>query len=193
MTLLEIIQCTLINLGEDTDAETVNEYKQGFGLVEHVNTGYMQVCERNYRPCRVERVLLDADGCFLPSGLSSTVLFIEGVYPEGGAGKGAPKAHYALPDSKVRVLNARNENVDVAYRYLPCVLENDTDVPLFPERFHDCLADYATYRVMGTGSVIRQQRAQFFLAEFERKRQMIRPWGAEMGGLLAGTIKNKFA
>lgn len=193
MTLLEIVEQALINLGEDPDAETVEEYKQGFGIAEHVNSGYMQVCERDYRPCRVEQVALDEDGCFLPSALVYTVLFIEGVYPEGKAGQGAPRAHYALPDSRVCVLNAKEETVDVVYRYLPDMLMNDTDAPLFPERFHDCLADYAAYRVMGTGSVIRQQRAQFFLQEFERKRQMIQPWGTELGGMFASAIKNKFA
>ena len=192
MTLLEIIERALINLGEDADAETVEEYKQGFGITGYVNDGYMQVCERNYKPCRVEQVELDADGCFLLSELSGTVLFIEGVYPEDEAGQAPPRAHYALPDARVRVLNAKEETVDVVYRYLPGVLENDTDVPVFPERFHDCLGDYAAYRVMGTGSVIRQQRAQFFLQEFERKRRMIRPWGAETGGILADKIKNKF-
>lgn len=193
MTLLEIIERALVNLGEDADTETVDEYKQGFAIAEYVNNGYMQVCERDYRPCRVEQVELDEDGCFLPSGLSCPVLFIEGVYPQNEAGRALPRAHYALPDSKVRVPGAKEETVDVVYRYLPGMLENDADVPAFPERFHDCLADYAAYRVMGTGSAIRQQRAQFFLQEFERKRQMIRPWGSELGGVSADTIRNKFA
>ena len=192
MTLLEIIERALVNLGEDTDAETVEEYKQGFSIAGHVNSGYIQVCERDYRPCRVEQAELDEDGCFAPSDLAFAVIFIEGVYSAGKAGLAPPRAHHALPDSRIRVPGAKEETVDVVYRYLPVLLENDGDAPVFPERFHDCLADYAAYRVLGAGSVLRQQRAQFFLQEFERKRRMIRPCGAELGGTGAGAVCNKY-
>jgi len=192
MTLLQIIERALVNLGEDADAETVEEYKQGFGIAGHVNSGYVQVCERDYRPCRVEQAELDSDECFVPADLSYAVLSIAGIYPVGGAGVTPPRAHYALPDGRVRVPGAALETVDVVYRYLPVLLEDDADTPVFPERFHDCLADYAAYRVLGTGSLIRQQRAQFFLQEFERKRRMIRPFGAELGGTGAAALQNKY-
>jgi hypothetical protein len=192
MTLLEIIKRALVHLGEDPDEETVAEYKEGFAITGHVNTGYMQVCERDYKPCRVEQAALDERGCFSPESLGFAVLFIEGVFPEGEAGRVPPLAHCALPDGRVRVLNAGEVPVDVVYRYLPPALEEDTDVPVFPERFHDCLSDYAAYRVMGTGSAVRQRRGQFFLEEFERKRRMIRPFGYELGGVYAAALKNKY-
>ncbi len=192
MTLLEIIQRSVINLGEDIDDDTINEYKAGFGITAHINNAYMQVCEKDYRPFCINGVLLDSDGCFNPSVLPKTIVLIEAIFGENSAGVSPVFSHYSLPSGLVKVVGHQDEMVDVVYKYVPESLVNDLDVPVFPDRFHDCLADYAAYRIMGIGSTLRQQRGMFFLEEFERKRRLIRPFGEELGGMFSFCLKNKF-
>ncbi len=172
MTLLEIIERALVNLGEDTDAETVEEYKQGFSIAGHVNSGYIQVCERDYRPCRVEQAELDEDGCFAPSDLAFAVIFIEGVYPAGKAGLAPPRAHHALPDSRIRAgREGGNRRRRVLGTCPPCwKTTGRARVPRAVSRLPGRLRGLPR---AGRGIGVRQQRAQFFLQEFERKRRMI--------------------
>ena len=46
-------------------------------------------------------------------------------------------------------------------------LTQEDDEPAFhSERLHGILADWATFRILGTGSAARQNRAEFFSARF---------------------------
>lgn len=46
-------------------------------------------------------------------------------------------------------------------------LADEADEPAFgSERLHGILADWATFRILGTGSSSRQNRAEFFYARF---------------------------
>lgn len=56
-------------------------------------------------------------------------------------------------------------------------LEAETDEPRLPAYAHAALADYICYRHLSSGSLAKQQRAQFFLHSFTRQMRAIQPAG----------------
>ena len=65
-------------------------------------------------------------------------------------------------------------------------LEAETDEPKLPEDVHTALADYICYRHLSSGSLAKQNRAQFYLVSFMHQMRAIRSAGG------SGRYKNLY-
>ncbi len=79
--------------------------------------------------------------------------------------------------------------ITVRCRYVPKSILGNEDVPELPAAFHGALADYATYRLLGTGGRERRQRGDMFFARFLQRKAMLPSESA----LWRDTIANKYA
>lgn len=169
MTLLEIIERALINLGEDTDADTVEEYKDEYGIVGYINHAYFAVVENDWKPYKTATVTLNADSMLDFSDIPDLreIVSIK-------SGEVLPVVEYGEASDKIKVYTDASSDVDVKYYYSPDALANDDDEPVFPSQYHDALSDFAAYRILITGTLTRQQRAQAFYIDYAKKRGEIR-------------------
>ena len=169
MTLLEIIERALINLSEDTDADTVEEYKDEYGIVGYINQAYFAIVENDWKPYKTATVTLDADSMLDFSDISDLreIISIK-------SGEILPIVEYGEASDKIKVHTTPLSAVVVKYYHTTVPLASDTDEPVFPLQYHDALSDFATYRILITGSLTRQQRAQAFYIDYAKKRGEVR-------------------
>ncbi len=172
MNARELIKLTLSNINEDTDDTTVNEYREK--VLQAVNQGYCEVIRSRYRPAATEEMPLTG-GKFSLGSLLKKCMRVDTVTSL----QGVPLFYTINAETVVTVLTDE-PTVQVTYRYMPEPLAQDTDEPEMPMDQHACLADYAAYRMLGTGSRARQLRGDFFLAAFLRALARIQPAGLEM-------------
>jgi len=149
---------------EDVDEETLGEFSPLLKSV--INDAYIDICRFKYVPIKSEVVTL-SDGAFNTSILSEKLNNIITIK------SGDKELLYHVEDGVCTVLTKENESVTVRYSYVPQMLAADTDSPIFPQEYHSCLADYAVYRVLGTGSGARQARALFFFDTYVRQANKI--------------------
>jgi len=164
MTLKEIMELSLRLMMEDVDTETLAEFSPLLKGV--INDAYIDICRFKYVPIKSEAVVL-SDGAFNTPNLSETLNNIVTIK------SGDKELLYYVEDGVCSVLTKENESVTVRYSYVPQVLVADTDSPIFAQEYHSCLADYAVYRVLGTGSGARQARALFFFDTYVRQANKI--------------------
>ncbi|MDP2891589.1 MAG: hypothetical protein Q8O09_00430 [Bacillota bacterium] len=179
MNVSELILLTLAHLNEDNDEATQSEYREK--LLAHFNQAYMEIMRCKHRLATSGEVTL-ADGKFALSSLSKKCIKIDRVETLSGA-----PLFFSVNAEGVATVLSDEEKVCVYYRYLPDALVENGDEPLFPEDQHACLADWATYRVLGTGSRARQLRGDLFYANYLRTLARIPPAGEQ-----AEKIANKY-
>lgn len=156
MTFAQLKLLALNQLGED--AEDLPEYGQALGI--YLNEGYAALCQSAYHPEHSEEVSLTG-GAFELSQLSRTpvrILSVAGPHP----------VRFYQQGDTVRVQTGGPDisQVRVRYEYAPPPMAGDDDEPILPQGVHTALADWATARVLGTGSRTRQARAEFFLMRY---------------------------
>lgn len=171
MNALELIKLTLSNMNEDTDDTTVSEYREK--ALQAINQGYAEVARSRFRPAVTEEVAL-TNGKFALGLLQQKCMRVDAV----ASTQGVP-LFFTINAESVATVLTDEPSVQVAYRYMPEPLAEDTDIPLFPDDQHACLADYAAYRLLGTGSRARQLRGDFFLTAYLRALGRIQPTGCE--------------
>lgn len=171
MNALELVKRTLSNMNEDTDDTTVSEYREK--ALQAINQGYSEVIRSRYRPAITEKVPLKG-GKFSLEALNCKCLRVDAM----ASMQGVP-LFYTINAESVATVLTDETSVQVSYRYIPEPLSQDTDEPQFPQDQHACLADYAAYRLKGTGSRARQLRGDFFLTAYLRVLMRIQPAGCE--------------
>ena len=154
MTLREIMQLTMANLGEDTDDYTLEEYRQDYALVQRINEGYVEACSQAFLPKTIEAVSLSEQSLVDLEDLEYALLSLDGIYADEEGGH-------------VYSFSAQGES---EYTYLPQMLEKDTDVPAFAVHYHPALADYAAYRILiaSAGNAAKRQSALLLYDRFQR-------------------------
>lgn len=177
MTLKEIMELSLRLMMEDVDEDTLTEFRPL--LTSVINDAYLDICKFKYVPSKTEDIKLN-DGAFNLSDLGSTVNEIIDVK------YGDKQLQFNVQDKVCSVLSMKDETVTVRYSYIPPKLIEDNDEPILPEEYHTCLADYATFRALGTGSSARQTRALFFFDVYIRKANKIERMDK------SDTIENKY-
>lgn len=167
MTLEQLIQQTLENLNEDTDEDTVLEYRDR--IVAFINQAYFEICREKYRPEREMEITTDAQGRILNAQLPEGFLRAVEIRTPNGA-----LLRHKRDVKGIAVFGYSGE-VIMRYQYLPEEMESDEDTPIFEAGLHYCLADYATWRIMMTGSKQRQTRGEAFYNSYLLAVTKIRP------------------
>ena len=179
MTLEEIIKRTLENLNEDSDEDTVSEYRER--IVAFANEAYLEICKNKYQPEKEEEVQIGSDGLIPASALPDGFFQATELWTVNGA-----PLRFVTAEDGIRAHGYEGGAV-LRYRYLPEELELDSAVPIFEAGMHYCLADYAAWRIMMTGSKQRQTRGEAFYNSYLLALTKITP---QKG--LPLRIKNKF-
>lgn len=189
MTLLEIIQLALSQLGEQPNSDTVADYKQEYNIVGLVNEGYVDICLAAYRPVTVEEVQLSDDCLLSPATLQQVLLDVRRVTCDG-----QPVAWCAAPEEALRVSALPGSTVALDYTYLPAPLTADADIPAFPPHYHPALADYAVYRVLlvSASNVGKRQAAMLHYDRFLSRVAALRRERQGQEGLRAWKFINKY-
>jgi len=157
MTLLEIIETALKQMGEDTDAAAMDEYK-GL-LTRYVNEAYMEIVRQKLRLIHTETVTF-GDFKADAASLSRDLFAVVKIEKEDGA-----NVPFKVSGGVIYALNADGE-LSVSYYYLPEALSEDTDVPETPEMSHMCMADYATFRGLLLGGSGSRDKAEVFIRRY---------------------------
>lgn len=168
MTFAQLKLLALGQLGED--AQDLPEYEQALGT--YINEGYAALCQSAYHPLRSMEVALTGSefSLALLAPVPMRILHIHGAFP----------LRFIQTGDTVRVFTGglQTDRVRVTYEYLPPPMAQPDDVPVLPEAAHTALADWATARVLGTGSRSRQAKAEFFLMRFYEAKGRLTPQGA---------------
>lgn len=171
MTLRQIIILTLNNINEDTDDLTVEEYRDS--VVRAVNEAYSDICARRYQPRRRVNITIPDDGNIDATSLPADYLQICSI-----ESKDRQPLTFSPRGKSIRVYGYSGSGV-LEYIYLPERLSLDIDRPILREKDHYCLADYAAWRQLATGSAARQARGQVFYENYLRTAARINRQGFE--------------
>jgi hypothetical protein len=164
MNLKRLLTRVLAQLNED-----VLEDDRRALAVAYVNEAYDEMM-RMYRPHIDVTLLVPEDGVVPLSLLGARTGRVLSVR------KGIGEVPFDVDELGIRLTGGEGA-VIARCRYNPAPLVEDGDVPELPESFHGALADYATYRMMGTGGRARQQRADMFFSRYLTRKSQIAPEG----------------
>ena len=92
-------------------------------------------------------------------------------------------------DGQTLHTGACNQTATVLCEYDYPLMENSLSSPLMPEYAQPALADYICYRHLSSGSLAKQNRAEFFRNSFYEQMQALRP---QADGSVKG-MKNLYA
>lgn len=163
MTLLQLQQLCLSQLGEDE--EDLPEFEKA--LTTYINEAYTALCHSAYHPHHRQYITL-INNQFDINQLTYDVVRIAGIHAPAPLG-------FVKYGNTVQVDDGGQKltQVQVLYEYTPPLLEQSDQQPVLPQGFHTALADWATARMLGTGTRTRQARAEFFLLRFYEAKSRI--------------------
>ena len=171
------------SMGSEDGFTGMDENKQTL-VLRYINEGYETIVNRKWKPYAVEQVKLDANGDIDPSLLSKPCFDVlsVGLTRDDAAGvlKVAPQINplnQSFSSGESFGVGLPNQVVWVKYQYSLPPLTQDSDMPLLPEQYHAAIGDYATWRLLSTGSADKQSRANFFWSMYNDKASTLRPYG----------------
>lgn len=157
----------------DEDPQDIGEYDGLF--TAYANMGYAIAVREYLRPRAMRLMTTDENGC---AGLDGIVRVIE-----LRDGNGNPVPFVQAADGNGVCTACKKASLTAICEVSYPDLEKETDEPKLPENVHSALADYICYRHLSTGSLAKQNRAQFFLVSFMQQMRAIRPaWRGSTGG-----------
>lgn len=175
MRLGQIIQRALIQCGEDVaDLEEYRELLTGYA-----NEGYHRILREAYRPQRRAELYAEKGGVVSIATLRRAVE----IKDVAQGGKSIPYTYRPM-EKTLQIIGAKEgDEIEVTYTHDEPDMSDGNDEPRIPEEAHGALADYATYRYLTNGNLVKQQRAQAFLRSYFEAMRSIRPFGVLDGGL----------
>ena len=181
MTLKELLTGALQQLNRDTDAQTMELWRDK--LTRYLNDAMLDMANA-LKPRRTDEMLL-ADGridtALLPRACVKVIALVKD-------GKRLP-FYYGVGSGLLHVPCAADGQVQLTYRYLPMALSADTDEPELPAHCHGDLILYAVGRERAAGDASSVQSAR---ACFELYQSAKRALCAHHGELDAYRIENRF-
>ena len=179
MTLANIMKLALKQL--DEAAEDIAEYDELFR--SYANMGYMIAIRMFYRPREIFDLHTDKEG-----RADIRALPIERVIAVKNE-RGEEHGFEIGAEGGTILTGIREATVHVLAQVEREPLTRDTDEPEMPEYAHPALADYICYRHLSSGSLTKQNRAEFFRQSFYQQMRALTPQGA---GSVTG-LKNLYA
>lgn len=158
MTLIHMIKLALAQMGEDSGANEIDEFRTL--LTAYINEAYMEICQEKKQKFRQEGLLF-SNGRAAISALARDAVRVLEVKNESEC----PLCFEVAAD-QIFIDHQDDVSCVVSYLYLPPLLSSDLDEPDMTERECHLLVDYATYRGLGLGDKDRQKRAEFFLMRY---------------------------
>ncbi len=149
----------------DEDPQDISEYDGVFTM--YANMGYAIAVREYLRPRAMRLITTDENGCAEAEGVVRVIELRDEA--------GNPVSFMPTADGKGICTASRKVSLTAICEINYPDLEKETDEPKLPENVHSALADYICYRHLSTGSLTKQNRAQFFLASFLQQMRTIRP------------------
>lgn len=135
MTLDEIIVSALRRLDRGVDTQTITDYRSLFTM--YANKAVKLIAEE-YKACRKESVTLDSDSSFDVTTLERECMKIVKITDADGT----LDWWQDPPGSGIVVVDTKQPQVSVTYRFVPQELSSTVDVPELPSMFHDIIPYY---------------------------------------------------
>ena len=175
MSLMQIRQRTREQTGDQYEIASEDEPL----LNDYINEGLQEIC--------AGRLLQTADLSVMGGSANLTDLpgFVRALSLREESGREIP-----FETRENRLYTSCDGAFVLSYLGAPGLLLADTDEPPIPQSSHGALADYAAWRVLGSGGTQAQSRAQFYLARFERARRTLDSWLE--GRMGASRLRNKY-
>lgn len=153
MTLYEIVTQAMVSLGFETDAQSMEAWKDK--LVMYLNDGAEDIAKYlNLR--KTDRDVPVTGGVLNLDDLSAQCVKIVNVKKNGS------EVSFETGASSNEINVGAEGTVDVEYRYVPPRISNDIDVPGIPEYLHSLLVPYVVYSQHITLDPTMQRRADAF-------------------------------
>ena len=167
MTLARIIYLAIRQL--DEDPADASDYDDIFKV--YLNEGYQIVMRDAYKPRERIELVTDENGTVVIAEKNIIrVVELKDVHGRN--------VWFDLSADGTQIhTNVREKTLYAVAEICAEMMVNETDEPAFPEWAHCMLADYICYRHLSSGSVVKQQRAQFFLQRFNEMKRRLRPQG----------------
>ena len=167
MTLATIMKLALRQLDEP-DAN-IGEYEELFR--NYANMGYMIALQMYYKPRKILSFESDVYGNVeLNDPRISRVIEVRDQ-----TGRSVP---FQI-DGDGRTLHTGGwmERIWVLCEYEYPAMKDALDIPILPEFVHPALADYICYRYLSCGSLVKQNRAEFFRNSFYEQMRVMKTQG----------------
>ena len=180
MTLKELLTGALLQLDRGTDAQTLESWRDK--LTRYLNDAMIDLTSE-LQPRRSDTLTL-TNGVLDLTNLPRSVVKVIAL---SRAGTRLP-FYYGAGTELLRVPAVADGEVLVTYRYMPKLLNEDTQVPELPEWSHGAMIGYAVGRERASGDAgsIASARACFEL--YNAAKRMMR---AHRGELDAYAIENR--
>ncbi|NLB62412.1 MAG: hypothetical protein GX802_08400 [Clostridiales bacterium] len=157
MTLKEIIEAALLQLGRGVDAATIDVWKNKLTLF--ANDG-MRDLATAFSLIRTESAKIIGTTIDL-SKLDRICLKLLSITQDGFP------LHYSANEAAGIVSVRGVGNVDVTYRYVPNILSALTDIPEIPSQLQGLIVTYVVARERMSGDKTTQSGADIYLQMYE--------------------------
>ena len=166
MTLKELLTGALQQLGRDTDAQTMELWRDK--LTRYLNDAMLDLANA-VRPRRTDTVAL-TDGRIDTAQLPRTCVKVTALSRDG---ERLP-FYYGVGSGLLHVPCAADGQVQLTYRYLPPMLSADTDEPELPAACHSDLILYAVGRERAAGDAGSVQSARACFELYQAAKRALR-------------------
>ncbi len=166
MTALDLMKLTLRKLDRPTDNDTVALYKER--LLGYLNEALLDLTVE-LRPWRRDMVTL-ANGQAEISDLPCACHKVIAARIDGQR----RLFYYGSTRGTLLFPGARNETVELTYRYQPPLLRELTDEPQLPEELQELMAEYAAARERGRFDAASQNAGRLDLTLYRELKEKLR-------------------
>ncbi len=171
MTLREMITSALVQLDRSADAQTLEQWRDK--LTRFLNDALVDLAFE-LQPRRTETLPL-TDGVADTAELSHPCVKVLAL-KRGGT---RYPFYYGAGTTQIHVPGLADGTVEVTYRFLPAVLDADTDVPEIPAEWHSAMVTYAVGRERAAGDAASIQAARVCFELYQAAKRNMRAHAGE--------------
>ena len=160
MNLKELMILTLRNYDEEPDETAIQEYRER--MTAAINEAYLDICQEKLQPTKEITVVVGDDGKIAKTALPAAFVRPTAILTSQGGRLAFRQTIEGL------TVYCHKGAAKMIYIYTPTLLSGDNDVPVIDSQWHWCLSDFATWRLMCSGSRARQLRGEAYLNQYLR-------------------------
>ena len=166
MTLKEMMTSALVQLDRGTDAQTKEQWRDK--LTRFLNDALIDLTFE-LQPRRTETLPLQ-NGTVDLCGLSHECVKVLALAKDGAR----HPFYYGASTTQLRTPGLQSGPVEITYRFLPTLLDADTDVPEIPPQWHSALVTYAVGRERAAGDTASIQAARVCFELYQAAKRNMR-------------------
>lgn len=180
MTLKELLTGALLQLDRGTDAQTIEAWRDK--LTRYLNDAMIDLTA-DLQPRRTDPLPI-TDGTVDLSALPRAVVKVLAL----ACGGTRLCFYYGATNDVLRVPGVESGTAQITYRYMPTLLQFDTDVPDLPSWCHGALISYAVGRERASGDAASINAAKVCFELYHAAKRCMR---AHRGEANAYRIENR--